>query len=140
MKALVYTFNQEKALVGAFSIIVKPSRRFVPSSSVLAAAGAVLVIVTVLKFEAGGRREGRTGGGMVPVYNVLFWPNYKVIRIGPRMLHSTPPLTTQHSTTSWIRTPHCYRISPTPATAECGWQSNIQPPKGLLISSSSKLF
>ena len=107
MKVLVGAFNQEKALVGAFSVIVKPSRRFVASSSVLAAAGAVLVIVTVLKFEAGGRREGRrAGGGMVPVYNVLFWPNYKVIRIGPRMLHSTPPLTTQHSTTSWIRTPH----------------------------------
>ena len=62
MKALVYTFNQEEALVGPFSVIVKPSRRFVPSSSVLAAAGAVLVIVTVLKFEAGGRREGRRDG------------------------------------------------------------------------------
>ena len=62
MKALVCAFNQEKALVGASSVIVKCLRRFVVSSSVLAAAGAVLVIVTVLEFEAGGRSEGRRDG------------------------------------------------------------------------------
>ena len=35
MKALVGTFNQEKALVGDLSVIVKSSRRFVASSSQL---------------------------------------------------------------------------------------------------------
>ena len=34
MKALVGAFNQEKALVGAFSVIVKSSQIFVSSSSV----------------------------------------------------------------------------------------------------------
>ena len=118
-------------------MVVKCLQRFVESCSVLAAAGAVLVIVTVLEFEAGG---GVRGGGMVPVYNVLFWPNYKVIRIGPRMLHSTPHLTAQHNTTSWIRTPDCYRISPTPASRVGDGSLTFNPPKGLLISSSSKLF
>ena len=33
MQALVDTFNQEKALVGAFSVIVKFSRRFIASST-----------------------------------------------------------------------------------------------------------
>ena len=32
MEALVGAFNQVKALVGAFTVIVKPSRRFVASS------------------------------------------------------------------------------------------------------------
>ena len=62
MNVIVGAFNQEKALIGDFSVIVKSSRRFVARSYVLAAAGAVLVIVTVLKFEAGGRREGRRDG------------------------------------------------------------------------------
>ena len=33
-KVLVGAFNQEQALVGAFSVIVKSSRTFIPSSSV----------------------------------------------------------------------------------------------------------
>ena len=33
MKALVGTFNQENVLVGTFSVIVKSSQTFVPSSS-----------------------------------------------------------------------------------------------------------
>ena len=32
MEALVGAFNQMKAIVGAFTVIVKPSRRFVASS------------------------------------------------------------------------------------------------------------
>ena len=34
VKALVDTFNQEKALVGAFSLIVKSLRTFVSSSNI----------------------------------------------------------------------------------------------------------
>ena len=105
-------------------MIVKCLRRFVASSSVLAAAGAVLVIVTVLEFEAGG---GVRGGGMVPVYNVLFWPNYKVIRIGPRMLHSTPHLTAQHNILDQD-TRLLQNISNS-SQQSGGWQSNIQTPK-----------
>ena len=41
MEAVVAACNQEKAIVGAFSVIVKPqtSRRFVSSSTVLGWAG-----------------------------------------------------------------------------------------------------
>ena len=47
MKALVGAFNQEKALVGAFSVIVKLHRLLVYSTSPHAAVSAVSAVAAV---------------------------------------------------------------------------------------------
>ena len=51
VKVLVDTFNQEYALVGVFSVIVKSSRRFVASST----AHRVQLAPSAGPAEAGGR-------------------------------------------------------------------------------------
>ena len=60
---LVGTFNKEKVLVGAFSVIVKSSPTFVSSSKHLPTAGAARGAAR----QAGGRHRevhrGRAGGG-----------------------------------------------------------------------------
>ena len=58
MKVLVGTFNQEKALVGAFSMIVKSSGTFVSSSSQYQTSRVQLVCLqspdTVSRFKTVG--------------------------------------------------------------------------------------
>ena len=62
MKALVSTFNQEKALVGAFSVIVKSSRNLRSSSddTLLCAGGmsGASVGASLLKHRRGSHGPG----------------------------------------------------------------------------------
>ena len=61
MKALVDTFNQERALVGAFSVIVKSSRICLPFVS--SSTGNKETVVRVLALADGGGVGGWRDGG-----------------------------------------------------------------------------
>ena len=64
MKALVDAFNQEKALVGAFSVIVKPINRFTALISVEAAVSPLLPVpevMPVLSSQTGRSRKYKIG-------------------------------------------------------------------------------
>ena len=66
MKALVGAFNQEKALAGAFSVIVQLQRlidlrHYMRHELVPSTGPTWLMVVVVSRLE---RREGRVGGGL----------------------------------------------------------------------------
>ena len=77
MKALVGAFNKEKALVGAFSVIVKSSRRFVASSSLYLPVRVMLVLAAGHGADVGllgGQVRGDPVLEVVPG-QVVLWSN-----------------------------------------------------------------
>ena len=66
MKALVGSFNQEKALVVTFSVIVKTWWTFVPSSTVYSQCVLAAAVVSLLHLGVGLEQEDAGAGAAPP--------------------------------------------------------------------------